>query len=228
MTLGTAGTTWYRDRSEAGHVLAGLLLGTPAPRVVVGIPRGGVVVAGPVADALDCPLALAFTRKLTLPDWPEVALGAVDEEGHVVLDRVRLHELGGRLADVADARMKAAREVRRQRHAFAAPGLADIPREATVVLIDDGLATGYTMRAAIAMARRHGAHRIVVAVPCAWSGAAGAIRDEADAFVCPRVDDRFPAAAHYYGTFAQVTDQEVLAVLDRARGRSAALRRSAA
>ena len=214
-------TTPYADRVDAGRVLAEHLvehLGRPC--VVVGIPRGGVLVADPIAERLDCPLTMSFARKLTLPESPEVAFGAIDEDGHVVVDHPRFHDLAGRPHDLFRARARVAQEIQRQQQAFPALGLdAFLPR-CTVLLVDDGLATGYTMRAAIAHAIRHGAHRIVAATPCASASAAAEIECEVDAFVCPRIDAAFFAVGEYYLNFDPVTDEQVLAVLDKARERS--------
>ncbi len=139
----------YPDREEAGRVLADLLsehMGPPC--VVVGVPRGGMLVADPIAERFGCVLTMSFARKLALPESPEVAFGAIDEDGHVVVDHPRFHDLAGQPHDLFRARARVAQEIERQQRAFPVPRLdAFLPR-CTVLLVDDGLATGYTMRAA--------------------------------------------------------------------------------
>jgi putative phosphoribosyl transferase len=207
----------YRDRAEAGGVLAvevaPLVRG---PAVVAGIPRGGIVVAAPVAAALHAPLTLAFVRKLALPQAPELAVGALDEDGHAIVDHRIVASIHGTPEQLGRAREQVRDELDRQRAFYGAPPLSRLAFEATVVLVDDGLATGLTMRSAIALARRHGASEVIVAVPCASSDAAGRFASEADRFVCPVVDAAFMAVGAYYDEFAAVADQEVLATLERA------------
>lgn len=218
-------TARYANREHAGRVLAGKLpdLGN-GPFIVVGIPRGGVVVAAPIADRLHCPLTLTFARKIALAIAPELAVGAMDEDGHVIVDHSQMIRIGGRPEDLALARDQAGREIRRQRAAFHSPRIEEFLTHSTVVLVDDGLATGYTMRAALAHARRHGARNVVVAVPCASRLAAETIRREADEFVCPMVDTAFGAVGTYYAEFPSVTDEEVASILVAAAERGPQVR----
>lgn len=211
----------FNDREHAGLVLADELRDRLArPCVVVAIPRGGILVGAPIAERFACALTLCFARKLTLLDSPELAFGAMDEDSHVVMDHDRFHDLGARPSEIAHARERTAVEIQRQQRAFPVVPLESFLPRSTVVLVDDGLATGYTMRAALARVRRRGARRIVVAVPCASSAAAATIRREADDFVCPLVDDEFTAVGAYYLDFPQVTDLDVREALDRARART--------
>lgn len=208
----------YRDRLEAGEVLAAEVAPlVRGPAVVAGIPRGGVVVAAPIARVLRAPLTLAFVRKLALPQAPELAVGALDEEGHAIVDHRIAASVRGTQELIGRARERVHAEIGRQRALYtsAAP-LARLAFEATVVLVDDGLATGLTMRSALAYVRRHGASEVVVAVPCASRDAADRFTREADRFVCPIVDDAFMAVGAYYDTFGAVPDHEVIATLDRA------------
>lgn len=208
----------YRDRTQAGRLLAHAVAPAVEGRcVVAAIPRGGIVVALPVAERLRAPLTLAFVRKITLPGAPELAIGALDEDGHAVMDYevVGLFRCGP--AEVARARERVRAEIERQRHRYDVTPLARIAGDATVVIVDDGLATGLTMRAAVAYARRHGASRVIVAAPCASSEAARVFEREADRFVCPWVDPAFGAVGAYYADFAAVPDDEVVATLERAR-----------
>ena len=112
-------TNLYRDREDAGEVLAELVAARPRePGVVVGIPRGGVVVAAPIASRLGLPLTLTFARKLTLPWAPELAFGALDEDGHAVVDHPAFHDLDAHPDELSRARERVAREIRRQQSAF--------------------------------------------------------------------------------------------------------------
>jgi putative phosphoribosyl transferase len=208
----------YRDRTEAGKLLAihvaPLVTG---PTVVVGIPRGGVVVAAPIADRLGAPLTLVHVRKISLAKAPELAVGAMDEDGQMIVQEGVEKWLQATVEDLATAERRVRAEIERQRRRYDSTPLARLAEGATVVLVDDGLATGATMVAAVAYSKRHGAARVVVAVPCASSTAADRFRREADLFVCPWVDPEFGAVGFYYEGFSPVRDRDVVKLLDRAR-----------
>ena len=214
----TPGSPRYSDRDQAGRELARRLDGVVVPPlVVIGIPRGGLLVAWPIAERFRSPLTVSFARKLSLPIAPELAVGALDEDGHVSVDHQTLHELRGSLRDLSAARERAAVQIRRQQELYRAPSLVERLADSTAVLVDDGLATGATLRAALARLRRRGARWVVVAVPCASAPAAEAVAREADRFVCPIVDPAFFAVGAYYDAFDQVSDGQVSAILERAR-----------
>ncbi len=207
----------FADRAAAGRALAGALVGVvKAPCVVAAIPRGGVTVALPVAERLGAPLTVAYARKLSAPFAPELAFGAVDEDGEMVLSAGTVEALGLGEPDVAQAKVRVLAEVRRRMARYQVPPLAAFLPGSAVVLVDDGLATGLTMRAALAYARRHGATEVVVAVPCASVQAATRFREEADRFVSLIVDERFMAVGQYYADFSPVSDEEVIAMLAEA------------
>jgi predicted phosphoribosyltransferase len=213
----------YRDRHEAGSILAAEVARSARGRcVVAAIPRGGIVVAARVAERLAAPLTMVYARKIALPTAPEFAIGALDEDGEAILEHAwpRWREVAPE--DVAAARARVGAEIARQRDRYGAPALAPLARGATVVLVDDGLATGLTMRAAVAYVRRHGAARVIVAAPCASEEAAERFTREADRFVCPLVDPNFGAVGSYYRAFGSVSDEEVLATLAAARTRMTA------
>jgi predicted phosphoribosyltransferase len=203
----------YTDRADAGRTLARLLVayreGPPAR--VLGVARGGVAVAAPIAHDLGRPLDVLVVRKLGLPWAPEVAFGAVGPYG---VD-VRARDAGERLApDDADAVAARARvEVDRQveRYRGGQPPL-DLAGE-IALLVDDGLATGATAQAGVALARELGAAHVVVAVPVGASEAVAGLRLVADGVVCPLVPRYFDAVSHYYDEFEQVSDEEVVALL---------------
>ncbi len=213
----------FRDRHEAGVGLAELLAPVVSrPCVVAAIPRGGVVLGVAVAELLSAPLTVAYARKLTAPFARELAFGAMDEDGEVLLDEATVETLGLGPTDIDEAKARVGAEIRRRMALYRAPPLARyLPGSSAVVLVDDGLATGLTMRAALAYARRHGAREIVVATPCASASAAEYFRGEADRFVCPVVNEGFVAVGQYYDDFSPVSDDEVVAMLQSAAAKAA-------
>jgi len=209
----------FTDREDAGRELASMLAGiAQPPLVVLGVPRGGVVVALPIALRLGAPLGVAFARKVTVSGAPELALGAVDEDGELIVDIVTVHQLQVPRDMLHRARWAAYAELDRQRQEYAPPSFrSELPR-CTVVVVDDGLATGLTVRATVAWLRRHAARQVIVAAPCASDSAATWLVREADRLVCPVIERQFQAVSLYYDAFPPVTDAEVLECLKRARG----------
>jgi putative phosphoribosyl transferase len=206
----------FADRTEAGRLLADRVAPlVKGPCVVAAIPRGGVPVAMPLAARLGAPLTVVYGRKLTAPVAPEFAFGALDEDGECLLDEMSVASLGLTPREVEQARTRVAAEIRRRMALYRVPPLGDYLPDRTVILVDDGLATGLTMRAALACARRHGAREVIVAVPCASTSAAEYFQRSADRFVSLIVDPSFMAVGAYYGDFSPVTDDEVIAMLGR-------------
>src|SRR5437667_11674137 len=198
----------FRDRADAGRALADALVPTPAPPFVVGaIPRGGVTVALPLVERFRAPLALVYAGKLTAAVAPEFAFGALDEDGEALVEAESVAMLGLSPADVEEAKARVRGEIERRMAAYGAPSLgAQLPGPG-VVLVDDGLATGLTMRVALAYARRHGAREVTVAVPCASAQDAGEFERAADRYVRVVVDPALPAVGHYNRRLSHVTDQ---------------------
>ena len=211
----------YEGRRDAGQALLeelrDLKLG---PCVIAGIPRGGMVVAAEIAHGLGAPLAAIHARKLSSPQAPELAFGAMDEDGHVVLDYRSVVALGVGEAEITRVKREVAREVGRRLEEYPGQRLKELLPGRTVVLVDDGLATGLTMQAAVGYALRSGAEAVVVAVPCASERAAHEVRSllkrPEDRFVCPLVDAEFRSVGEYYRNFPQVLDQEVAERMGRA------------
>lgn len=204
----------FKDRHEAGRRLAEEVAAVVTGRAVVAaIPRGGVTVALPVAERLGAPLTVVYSRKLTAPVAPEVAFGSLDEDGGCLLDPQTVAALKLSTAEVEAAKARVAAEIRRRMQLYKVSPLSTYLPDAAVVLVDDGLATGLTMRAAVAYARRHGAREVTVAVPCSATPAATQFRREADRFVCLIVDPDFYAVGAYYEDFSPVTDDNVVAML---------------
>ena len=205
----------FDNRQAAGRALADELTGSvhPARSVLAAIPRGGVAVARPIADRFGVPLTVAYARKLTSPQEPELAFGALDEDDQMITDPFIVSALGLGPDDVEKARARVRAEIQRRMALYRVPPLGHYLPDRSVVLVDDGLATGLTMRAALAYARRHGAGDITVAVPCASAQAADRFRKDADRFVSLFVDEAFGAVGAYYADFSPVTDDEVVRLL---------------
>lgn len=207
----------FRDRAEAGRELAARLETLiERPCVIAAIPRGGVAVALPIAERLAVPLTVSYAHKLTDSRAPELAFGSLDEDGQAIIDRSTVGALGLRPADIEAARAHVAAEIQRRIRLYRVPVLARLLPGPGVVLVDDGLATGLTMQAAVSYARRHGAREVTVAVPCASTIAARTLRETADRVVSLVVDEEFKAVGHYYADFVPVRDDEVVAMLARA------------
>lgn len=208
----------FRNREEAGRRLAQVLAPLVAPPcVVAAIPRGGVVVALPIVERLAAPLTVIYARKLTAPIAPELAFGALDEDGQTILDDEIVAGLRLSNAEVEGAKKRVAAEIARRMALYRVPPLASFLPGAGVVLVDDGLATGLTMRAAVAYARRHNARGVTAAVPCASSSAARRIEGEVDRLVSLVTDELFMAVGAYYDDFTSVSDARVVAMLEGAR-----------
>jgi predicted phosphoribosyltransferase len=201
----------FRDRTEAGRLLATKLARfADRPDVIVlALPRGGVPVASEVAHALGAPLDVFVVRKLGVPGHSELAMGAVATGGVRVLNEDVVRALG--IADVAIeavARRELAELARRERLYRGERPPPDV-RGRTVVLVDDGLATGATMLAAVEALRRQEPARIVVAVPTGASDTCEALRDKADDVVCAVMPEPFHAVGAWYRDFSQTSDDEV-------------------
>jgi putative phosphoribosyl transferase len=212
----------FGDRAEAGRLLAELVVGLDLVRpVVLGMARGGVPVGAEVARALGAPLDVLVVRKLGYPRQPELAMGAIGEGGVRVVneDLVAQLQVPGSVIDEVAAREGAELERRLAAYRGGRPGVELGGRSAVVV--DDGLATGATARAAVAVVRARGAARAVLAVPVAPPAAVRALAASADEVVCVWVSERFFGIGQWYDDFRQVHDDEVQRLLAGAGPRSA-------
>lgn len=212
----------FADRHEAGVELAAKL---PAYRghsdvVVLALPRGGVPVAFEVAGTLEAPLDIFVVRKLGMPGRPEFALGAIASGGVRVLsdDVIRTYGVPNSVIE-AVARQEIAELERREREYRQGRRLTDL-RDRIVILVDDGLATGSTMRAAVHAVRAHQPARIVVGVPVGAPATCDEIAHIADELVCARMPAHFSAVGLWYRDFSQTTDDEVRALLQEHAGRT--------
>ncbi|MFJ7905833.1 phosphoribosyltransferase family protein [Kitasatospora sp. NPDC096204] len=211
--------TRFADRTEAGRRLAARLGHLAGPdTVVVALPRGGVPVAAEVAVALGAPLDICVIRKLGVPYQPELGMGAIGEDGVRVLNDqvIRFSSVtDGQLAEV-ERRERAELERRARRYRGDRPP-ADL-RGRTVVVVDDGIATGSTARAACRIVRERGAGRVVLAVPVAPVDWAERLDEVADELVCVDTPSPFYAIGEFYADFSQTEDEEVLRLLAAASG----------
>ena len=205
----------FADRREAGLELAGRLAayhGQPGV-VVLALPRGGVPVAFEIAEALDAPLDIFLVRKLGMPGHEEYAIGAIASGGVRVLsdDVIRWHGVPDSQIE-AIALQELAELQRREREYRQGRALTDL-RGRTVILVDDGLATGSTMRAAVQAVRMHEPSRVVVAVPVGAPSTCAEFSTLADEIVCARMPEPFSAVGLWYLDFSQTTDEEVQTLL---------------
>ena len=210
-------TTGFRDRTEAGRQLAETLgaYKGDASAVVLGLPRGGVAPAREVADRIGAPLDVFVVRKLGVPGHAELAMGALASGGVRILNEAVIRHLGISASDIDSAAEREERELKRREEAYRGdkPPLELFGR--TAILVDDGLATGATMRAAVQGARARKATRVVVAVPVAPPDTARTLRKEADEVVCLMTPPSFVAVGQWYAHFEQLTDEEVCGILHR-------------
>ena len=215
----------FADRREAGRELASNLRHvTNGDNVVVlALPRGGVPVAYEVAEALNAPLDIFLVRKLGLPGYPELAMGAIASGGVRVLNPEVVRFYGVSSAAIEAVARDEGRELeRREREYRRGKPMTDV-RNKTVILVDDGLATGSTMRAAVEAIRQHHPARVIVAVPVGAPATCEEFADITDETVCARMPPQFSAVGLWYRDFSQTTDDEVRSLLDaheRSNGRT--------
>jgi predicted phosphoribosyltransferase len=209
------GAGLYRDRADAGRRLAETLKGYAAvPNLLVlGLPRGGVPVAFEVAKELNAPLDVFIVRKLGVPGYEELAMGAIASGDVIVLNERVIAQVGipGPMIDQAVERER--RELERRERAYRGDRPRPDVKGCTVILIDDGLATGATMRAAAAALRKQEPKRLIIAVPVAAAETCDEFRDEVDDIVCAITPEPFYAVGAWYADFSQTTDDEVRALL---------------
>ncbi|MBV6826022.1 phosphoribosyltransferase [Pseudomonas sp. PD9R] len=210
--------TILQDRAAAGRRLVEplLLYAHRADVIVLALPRGGVPVAYEVATALDVRLDLMLVRKLGVPSHQEFAMGAIASGGIQVLnqDALRAHPIDKAAFDAVVARET--RELLRREQVYRGSRAPLQLKDQVVILIDDGLATGASMLAAIHATRVHAPSRIVVAVPVAPIETAEALRSEVDELVCPLIPDWMMSIGYWYVDFSQTSDEEVIRLLQRA------------
>lgn len=204
----------FRDRVSAGRQLAlALERFRGEDLLVLGIPRGGVLVAAEVAQALGARLDLIIPRKIGAPGNKEMAIGAVAGEGQVIINSGAVASLGVPEEYIDEQVKKAIDEIRRRRHLYVGDeNTADVGNK-IVLVVDDGLATGYTALAAIQVVRMLGPRLVVLAVPVAPSDTVARLKSLVDELVCLSMPEPFFAVGQFYSEFHQVTDEEVVSRL---------------
>lgn len=218
-------TAKFQNRTQAGELLAAKLTAyTKRPDVLVlGLPRGGVPVAFEIAKTLNVPLDIILVRKLGVPTQPELVMGAIATGGVLVLNDDMINLLGISGAEIDVAAQREMQELERRDRLYRGNRPLPHVENRTVILVDDGVATGSTLRAAIAALRQQQPQQIIVAVPIAPTSVCQWLRIEADDVVCAVEVEQLSAISLWYEEFAQTTDEEVRALLAEASNGYAAL-----
>jgi len=211
----------FRNRREAGRRLAERLLplvSEPGECVVLGLPRGGVPVASEVARVLRAPLDVLLVRKLGAPFQAELAIGAVvdGDPPQVILNQDIIQELGLSQSDIAAETARQLCVIAERRRMYRANRTPPALEGRSVIVVDDGAATGATLRVAVQGVRSRRPRRLIAAVPVASRSALDLLRTEADEVACLRTPEHFGAVGFYYRDFSEVTDEEVDALLEAA------------
>ena len=210
--------TVFKDRRDAGERLADILTDLRDERcLVAAIPRGGVVVGYYVAERFDWPLEVVVPRKIGAPYQPELAVGAVAEDGTIYVEEEVARAVGVGMDWIRDAAERELDEVKRRIKLYR--GGAELPRldEYIVIAVDDGVATGATMIATVRFLKKLGARRVIIAIPVAPPEVLPRLRAEADEVRCLETPIPFYAIGQFYMNFAQVSDVEVMDYLSRSR-----------
>jgi putative phosphoribosyl transferase len=212
----------FRDRTQAGQEVAALLTQyRDESPLVLGLPRGGVPVAYEIARTLGAPLDVWVVRKVGAPGQPELGLGAVAEGGALFLDRGMMRSLGASETEVMQTAEREADEVFARVARFRGSHPAPAIEGRTVILVDDGVATGGTMRAAIRALRERHPRKLVLAVPVGAVESLESLRPEVDVLVCAHPAEFMMSVGEFYDDFRQTEDSEVQELLARARARGA-------
>jgi putative phosphoribosyl transferase len=201
----------FADRGDSGRVLAGKLLSyrDRVGVVVLGLARGGVPVGWEVASTLNAPLDVFLVRKLGVPQWPELAMGAIATGGGVVMNDALVRRLGVSEEDIQRAIERETEELTRREHAYRAGRPPVVVADRTVILVDDGIATGASMLAALRAIRAADPSWLVAAVPVGPASACRQLGAEADDIVCATMPPGFEAVGQVFADFHQVSDDEV-------------------
>jgi predicted phosphoribosyltransferase len=208
----------FRDRSDAGRRLARALSAYKGRNaVVLALPRGGVPVAAEVAEALDAPLDLILVRKIGVPSQPELAMGAVvDGAAPIIVRNQEVIELSGTTADEFEAVCaEELAEIERRRKLYLGERARAPIAGQVIIVVDDGIATGATTRAALKAIRNRKPKELVLAVPVAPPDTIVRLRGEVDALICLETPESFGAIGYFYRDFRQVSDEEVVQILKR-------------
>lgn len=207
----------FADRANAGRRLADRLAGhVPDDALVIALPRGGVPVAAEVCRRFGVPMDLAFVRKIGAPGQPELALGAIvdGDDPHVAINMEIATSFGLRRAEVEKMAQPLLKEIERRKALYRGGRASAEVEGRTVIVVDDGIATGATMRAALEMLKARGAERIVLALPVAPSDTLAALAGMADEIICLLTPSWFMSVGAHYDRFDQVSDEEVTRTME--------------
>ena len=208
----------FVDRVDAGRRLASALKNlVDKDSVVLTIPRGGVVVGYEVAKALDLPLDIIIPRKIGAPSNPELAIGAMTEDGTVLLDEQIVKSLRVSEEYIRQESEAQKREIQRRLTLYRGDVPYPILENRSVIIVDDGIATGSTMKAALASVRNRGARSVIVAIPVGPPSTIRELEEKADMVVCLRTPEPFYAIGQFYANFAQTLDEQVTRLLKLVR-----------
>ena len=208
----------FSDRVEAGKRLAGALEQYRGKdTIVLGIPRGGVVVANEVADALEAPLDIVVSRKIGAPGEPEFALGAVTQEGEVILDRQAADSVGASDEYLESEIREKKEEVRQRMERFRGDAPYPSLKGKVVIIVDDGIATGSSVEAAVMSIKKRDPREVVIAVPVAPPDTVESLKAGGNRVVCLETPGMFFAIGEFYQRFDQVEDTEVKQILAESR-----------
>ena len=207
----------YRDRQEAGKVLASKLLDYQnKDLIVLAIPNGGVPVTAVIAEELGAELYLIIVRKLQIPDNPEAGFGAMAPDGSLLLNKGLIENLGLTEADILKQKEKALKSIRSRQAYFGKRAEPPNLNNRMVVIVDDGLASGFTMEAAVKSAKSQGAERIIIAVPTSSMSAYRRLESQVDKIICPDLSRlRVFAVADAYQNWYDLDEEEVLDLLEQ-------------
>ncbi|MHB1126786.1 MAG: phosphoribosyltransferase [Bacillota bacterium] len=207
----------FKDREEAGNLLAKVLVTMNlTDPVVLSIPRGGTVVGQPIARALRAPLELIIPRKIGYPANQEMAVGAVTPDGTVLFDKSLLQRMGLKENDLMPVAEVEIRELQRRLKTYGRSENMDIMGK-TVILVDDGIATGFTVSAALKSIERQKPLRTILAIPVAPAETVAQMGEIVDEVVCLATPEPFYAVGQFYNDFSQTTDEEVINILGNNR-----------
>jgi len=212
----------FRDRREAGQLLAQALLSLLKGKediVVLGIPRGGVVVAAEVAKALGASLDIYITRKIGAPHQPELAIGAIASSGDVVLDKRLISALDVSPEYIQDEIQRQRREIERRLEKYRGGQPAQELEGKTILLVDDGVATGATTMATVRALKKQKPAELILAIPVGPPDAVARLREEVDELVCLATPQPFWAVGAHYLVFDQTPDEEVVRLLQENRSK---------
>lgn len=209
----------FIDRADAGKQLAKQLqdYANKSDVIVIGLPRGGVIPAFEVAQALNLPLDIVVPRKLGAPYNPELAVGAITEDGTIIFNESIMRQLNLSPTDLTPIIEAEKEEAARRLSLYRSSRPPLDMNGKTVLLVDDGIATGATMRAAIASARARGAKKIIVAIPVAPADTINLIKQEVDDLICLLTPIQFWGVGGFYNKFTQTTDNEVIELMQKAK-----------